>query len=63
MTNKTEEAVLQAAYYWSFNPTDREAKRLLFAAVRKDMDAEEKRDQRRLYRAEQKEKKNATSSK
>jgi hypothetical protein len=53
---KTEEAVLQAAYHWSMNPTDREAKRLLYAAVRKDMADSEKRDQRRLYRAEQKSK-------
>jgi hypothetical protein len=48
---KTENAVIQAAYHWSFNPTDREAKRALYDAVKKDMDNSSKLEDRRYKRA------------
>ena len=47
---KTEQAVLQAAYHWSFNPTDRQAKKALWDAVHKDMENSEKLENRRIAR-------------
>jgi hypothetical protein len=51
---KSEQAVLMAAYHWANNPTDREAKRKLWKAVRDDMADAHKREQRALYRTERK---------
>jgi hypothetical protein len=47
---KTEEAVIQTAYLWHHNPTDREAKRALWNAVVKDMENSEKLENRRFKR-------------
>ena len=51
---KSEQDVLMAAYYWADHPTDREAKRKLYSAVRADSVAEQKRRMRALYRIERK---------
>jgi hypothetical protein len=49
---KTENSVIQAAYHWSFNPTDREAKQALYEAVKKDMENSGKLEDRRYKRAQ-----------
>ena len=47
---KTEQAILHASYHWSFNPTDREAKKALYDAVKKDMENSGKLEDRRWNR-------------
>ena len=49
---KTEEMVLQCAWSWADSPTDRDAKRSLYNAVRKDQEAVSKREGKKWAKKE-----------